>query len=298
MANPTAARRYSFRAAALAATVLLAAQSWLPAEPVPGAGRLVGAGATGAGHRLPAAGPRPGARPRSSRCTSSRRRLRAAVADHPVAVDSFESSLAWAYGLNWHPVPVLQTYVAYTAALDRRNADALERCARPTSGSCARPSAPSTGATRCGTRRATCSPSCAATARSCRTPAGCCWPRRATGAERPPPWRPGAVGRGAVVAVPEVAAGQLLVMSFDPAPPNPLVRLGRARWTRASRRCGSAVATRRSGCPGRWQPARWSSGCRRRRAGRPATSAACPARRCRSREPGTVRFSTIPLATG
>jgi len=44
---------------------------------------------------------------------------------HPVSVDPWEATLAWAYGFNWHPVPIFQTYVAYTATLDQMNADAM-----------------------------------------------------------------------------------------------------------------------------------------------------------------------------
>ena len=47
------------------------------------------------------------------------------VGHRPVAIDPFEAGVAWAYGLDWRPVPVLQPYSAYTPALDRRNARAL-----------------------------------------------------------------------------------------------------------------------------------------------------------------------------
>jgi hypothetical protein len=48
-----------------------------------------------------------------------------AVGDHPVMVDPWESAAAWAYSLHYHPVPVFQTYSAYTTALDELNAQAL-----------------------------------------------------------------------------------------------------------------------------------------------------------------------------
>lgn len=48
-----------------------------------------------------------------------------AVGDRPVMIDPWESTAAWAYSLHFHPVPVFQTYSAYTAALDRMNAQAL-----------------------------------------------------------------------------------------------------------------------------------------------------------------------------
>jgi len=49
----------------------------------------------------------------------------AAVGEHPVAVDPWESSVAWAYSLHYHPVPMFQTFSAYTKSLDERNAKAL-----------------------------------------------------------------------------------------------------------------------------------------------------------------------------
>jgi hypothetical protein len=48
--------------------------------------------------------------------------LRAALTGHPVSVEPWETTLAWAYGLNWRPAPVFQNYVAYTAQLDELNA--------------------------------------------------------------------------------------------------------------------------------------------------------------------------------
>lgn len=50
-----------------------------------------------------------------------------AIGNRPVMVDPWESSVAWAYSLRYHPVPVFQTYSAYTAALDDRNAAALRK---------------------------------------------------------------------------------------------------------------------------------------------------------------------------
>jgi hypothetical protein len=48
-----------------------------------------------------------------------------AVGDRPVAVDPFDVGVAWAYGLSWRPVPVMQPYFAYTRSLDERAARAL-----------------------------------------------------------------------------------------------------------------------------------------------------------------------------
>lgn len=49
-----------------------------------------------------------------------------------VAVEPLEIGAAWAYGLDWHPLPVIQGYQAYTPDLDRLNARALEGPDRPT----------------------------------------------------------------------------------------------------------------------------------------------------------------------
>ncbi len=47
------------------------------------------------------------------------------VGAEPVHVDSLETSVAWAYSLNWRPVPAFQSYLAYTQRLDEANADRL-----------------------------------------------------------------------------------------------------------------------------------------------------------------------------
>ncbi|NND76315.1 MAG: hypothetical protein HKN44_15050 [Ilumatobacter sp.] len=47
------------------------------------------------------------------------------IGDGPVHVDPWEVTLAWAYGLDWRPIPTLQGYLGYTPYLDERNADAL-----------------------------------------------------------------------------------------------------------------------------------------------------------------------------
>jgi hypothetical protein len=52
------------------------------------------------------------------------------VSGSSVHVDPWETSLVWAYGLNWKPVPAFQRYVAYTAKADEANAEALESDAR------------------------------------------------------------------------------------------------------------------------------------------------------------------------
>lgn len=53
-------------------------------------------------------------------------RTLAQLDDKPVAIDPWEIGVAWAYGLNWSPLPVFQNYSAYTSDLDRLNAEAVE----------------------------------------------------------------------------------------------------------------------------------------------------------------------------
>jgi hypothetical protein len=50
----------------------------------------------------------------------------AALRGHTVAVEPWEIGAAWAYRLDWQPLPVFQNYTAYTAQLDRLNAEAIE----------------------------------------------------------------------------------------------------------------------------------------------------------------------------
>src|SRR5439155_7490205 len=50
---------------------------------------------------------------------------RGLIGDHTVDVYPAEAAIAWAYGLNWHPLPVFQSYAAYTPFLDHRNAAAV-----------------------------------------------------------------------------------------------------------------------------------------------------------------------------
>ena len=49
----------------------------------------------------------------------------ALVGDHSVHVDPVDAGLAWALRLRWEPLPIFQTYSAYTPDLDRRNAEKL-----------------------------------------------------------------------------------------------------------------------------------------------------------------------------
>ena len=47
------------------------------------------------------------------------------IADRTVHVDPAETSVVWAYDLDWRPVPVFQSYLAYTADADSLNARVL-----------------------------------------------------------------------------------------------------------------------------------------------------------------------------
>jgi hypothetical protein len=50
----------------------------------------------------------------------------AALRGHTVAVEPWEAAAAWAYRLDWRPLPIFQNYSAYTPTLDRLNAEAVE----------------------------------------------------------------------------------------------------------------------------------------------------------------------------
>ena len=49
-----------------------------------------------------------------------------AIEGRSVTIDPWEISVAWAYGLDWSPLPVFQNYAAYTSELDRLNAAEVE----------------------------------------------------------------------------------------------------------------------------------------------------------------------------
>lgn len=55
----------------------------------------------------------------------------ATLRGRPVHIDPWEIALAWTYRLNWHPLPVIQSYSAYTSRLDRLNAAALGGAGAP-----------------------------------------------------------------------------------------------------------------------------------------------------------------------
>lgn len=49
----------------------------------------------------------------------------AAIQGKPVSIEPWEIAIAWAYELDWSPLPVFQNYSAYTPTLDRLNANAI-----------------------------------------------------------------------------------------------------------------------------------------------------------------------------
>jgi hypothetical protein len=50
----------------------------------------------------------------------------AAIGEHPVQIEPFDAGVAFAYpDLKWDPIPVFQTYTAYTESLDQLDADYL-----------------------------------------------------------------------------------------------------------------------------------------------------------------------------
>jgi hypothetical protein len=51
--------------------------------------------------------------------------------DHTVHVAPYQAAVAWAYDLDWRPLPVFQSYSAYTTGLDQEDADALDSAWAP-----------------------------------------------------------------------------------------------------------------------------------------------------------------------
>lgn len=53
-------------------------------------------------------------------------RTLAALKGRGVQIDPWEAAVAWAYDLDWSPLPVFQNYTAYTSKLDRLNTEEVE----------------------------------------------------------------------------------------------------------------------------------------------------------------------------
>ena len=58
-------------------------------------------------------------------------RIFAALRGHPAHVDPYDLNVLWAYQLPWRPIPVFQSYSAYTHDLDELNAAALRSADGP-----------------------------------------------------------------------------------------------------------------------------------------------------------------------
>ena len=117
-------RRVVFRLGVVAVVVLLIGRSWSPLNPADAITRWndqlqLAVDSTYQTQRLQHAK----ATAQQQYAVSSQ--MRAALAGAPVTIDPWEATLAWAYDLNWKPVPAFQTYVAYTGKLDALNAAAL-----------------------------------------------------------------------------------------------------------------------------------------------------------------------------
>lgn len=53
------------------------------------------------------------------------------IGNKSVHIEPWDASVAWVYRLNWRPLPVFQSYMAYTPGLDHLNADALASASAP-----------------------------------------------------------------------------------------------------------------------------------------------------------------------
>jgi hypothetical protein len=59
------------------------------------------------------------------------RQTRLALRGHTVAIEPWEIGVAWAYRLDWAPLPIFQNYSAYTSSLDRLNAASVKSADGP-----------------------------------------------------------------------------------------------------------------------------------------------------------------------
>jgi hypothetical protein len=50
---------------------------------------------------------------------------------HTVHVEPYQAAVAWVYQLDWRPLPVFQSYAAYTTTLDQQDADAVNSARAP-----------------------------------------------------------------------------------------------------------------------------------------------------------------------
>jgi hypothetical protein len=222
----SATRRSVFRIGVACLAVLLAAGSWSPLSPTDAVDRW--------GRQLQLLTD-PGYRAQQlqqAKLTAQHHYalsapMRAAVTGPPVAVDPWETTLVWAYDLNWRPAPAFQSYVAYTAQLDSLNAASIADA--PADQEILR----STGTNSIDGRNRLWDPPRYVLTELCRYQpvlSDARWMLLRKGADRCgaaqslPTVR---VAAGQRLNVPVADADSLVTMSFVPDKPNPLVRLGR-----------------------------------------------------------------------
>ncbi len=121
-----AGRRVALRLGVLVVVVLLVGNSWLPPYPTDAANQW------GVQLQLLVDTQYRTAQVRRAQAVAQNyyalsAEMRAALTGQPVSVEPWETTLAWAYGLNWRPAPVFQNYVAYTGQLDELNAAFLSQ---------------------------------------------------------------------------------------------------------------------------------------------------------------------------
>jgi hypothetical protein len=222
----SATRKVAFRLGVVALAVLLTSGGWLPLSPAQALTRW-----NNQLELLVDPGYQASQLQQARRTAQQRYQLsepmRAAVAGAPVTIDPWETTLAWAYDLNWRPAPVFQSYVAYTAMLDTLNATALA-----TAGADQR-ILRATGLNSIDGRNRLWDPPRYLLTELCDyrpTLADARWLLLRKDADRCGPAEPAGTQRvaaGQPVTVPAAPAGSLLVLSFRPDQPNLAVRLGR-----------------------------------------------------------------------
>jgi len=118
------ARSVASRWAVLAGTVLLTTAHWLPADPHIVLAKWSTTLQTVLDDRFRTEG-LSRARVTAERAYGLSPAMTSAASKLPITVDPAETTLPWAYDLEWRPTPAFQSYFAYTARLDRANAQAI-----------------------------------------------------------------------------------------------------------------------------------------------------------------------------
>lgn len=147
-----------------------------------------------------------------------------------IAVEPWETMVAWAYGVDWDPAPVFQNYSAYTSSLDEMNADAV---ASPDGASAVlrRASTPTEGGRSIDGRLQAWDPPAQAVATLCHfEPAATAggWQLLGRVPDRcgePVPAGTVRAGAGEAVPVPEPAGDEVILAKIDGAQPSLLRRI-------------------------------------------------------------------------